>query len=75
MKTPEGMQMFMGMFAKMMPEGGADAAGFEMNESMMQMLGGFTFLRLSGMLGMMGINFTKEQLLGINAQLNQIKKQ
>ena len=75
MKTPEGMQMFMVMFAKMMPEGGADAAGFEMNESMMQMLGGFTFLRLSGMLGMMGINFTKEQLLGINAQLNQIKKQ
>ncbi len=75
MATPEGMQMFMGMFAKMMPEGGADAAGFEMNESMMQMLGGFTFLRLSGMLGMMGINFTKEQLLGINAQLNQIKKQ
>ena len=75
MKTPEGMQMFMGMFAKMMPEGGTDAAGFEMNESMMQMLGGFTFLRLSGMLGMMGINFTKEQLLGINAQLNQIKKQ
>ena len=76
MKTPEGMQMFMGMFAKMMPEGGdAKAAGFELNESMMQMLGGFTFLRLSGMLGMMGINFTKEQLLGINAQLNQIKKQ
>ncbi len=76
MKTPEGMQMFMSMFAKMMPEGGdTKAAGFEMNDSMMQMLGGFTFLRLSGMLGMMGINFTKEQLLGINAQLNQIKKQ
>ncbi|MBQ7962473.1 MAG: glycoside hydrolase family 2 protein [Clostridia bacterium] len=75
MATPEGMQLFAGMFAKMMPEGGANAAGFEMNESMMQMLGGFTFLRLAGMIGMMGINFTKEQLLGINAQLNQIKKQ
>ncbi len=74
MATPEGMQMFSQMFAKMMPEGGANAAGFEMNESMMQMLGGFTFLRLAGMIGMMGINFTKEQLLGINAQLNQIKK-
>ena len=74
MATPEGMQLFAGMFAKMMPEGGADAAGFEMNEAMMQMLGGFTFLRLAGMIGMMGINFTKEQLLGINAQLNQIKK-
>ena len=74
MATPEGMQLFAGMFAKMMPEGGATAAGFEMNEGMMQMLGGFTFLRLAGMIGMMGINFTKEQLLGINAQLNQIKK-
>ena len=75
MATPEGMQLFAGMFAKMMPEGGdAKAAGFEFNESMMQMLGGFTFLRLAGMIGMMGINFTKEQLLGINAQLNQIKK-
>ena len=74
MATPEGMQLFAGMFAKMMPEGGAEAAGFEMNEAMMQMLGGFTFLRLAGMIGMMGINFTKEQLLGINAQLNQIKK-
>ncbi len=75
MATAEGMQLFSQMFAKMMPEGGeAKAAGFELNESMMQMLGGFTFLRLAGMIGMMGINFTKEQLLGINAQLNQIKK-
>jgi len=38
------------------------------------MMGGFTVLRLTSMVGMMGINFTKEQLLGINAQLNQIKK-
>ena len=45
-----------------------------MNDSMMQMLGGFTFLRLSGMMGMMGIEFTKEQLLDINAKLNKIKK-
>ena len=57
-----------------MPEGGADAAGFEMNESMMQMLGGFTVLRLTGMIGMMNINFTKEELLKMNKQLNRIRK-
>ncbi|MBO5776729.1 MAG: glycoside hydrolase family 2 protein, partial [Clostridia bacterium] len=75
MATPQGMAMFQQMFSAMMPKGNNSImAGFEMNESMMQMLGGFTFLRLAGMLGMMGINLTKEQLLGINAQLNQIKK-
>ena len=48
--------------------------GFEMNEGMMQMMGGFTVLRLSGMMGTMGINLTKEDLLGLNAKLNKIKK-
>ncbi|MBQ8178319.1 MAG: glycoside hydrolase family 2 protein [Clostridia bacterium] len=75
MATQEGMALFAGMFQKMMPkQGDTVMGGFEMNESMMQMMGGFTFLRLAGMIGMMGINFTKEQLLGINAQLNKIKK-
>ena len=41
---------------------------------MMQMMGGFTVLRLTGMLGMMNINLTKEQLLDLNEQLNKIKK-
>ena len=48
--------------------------GFEMNGDMIQMMGGFTLLRLAGMIGMMGINLTKEQLLDINAKLNKIKK-
>ncbi len=75
MSTPQGMAMFKQMFGAMMPKSGDTVmGGFEMNESMMQMLGGFTLLRLAGMLGMMGINLTKEQLLGINAQLNLIKK-
>ena len=38
------------------------------------MMGGFTVLRLSGMMGMMGVNPTKEQLLDLNAKLNKIKK-
>ena len=41
---------------------------------MMQMLGGFSVLRLTGMMGMMNISFTKEELLEMNKQLNRIKK-
>lgn len=48
--------------------------GFEVGPEMMQMIGGFTILRLSGMLGTMGIKPTKEQLLALNTQLNKIKK-
>ena len=40
----------------------------------MQMLGGFSVLRLSGMMGMMNISFTKEELLKMNKQLNRIRK-
>ncbi|MBO4939294.1 MAG: glycoside hydrolase family 2 protein [Oscillospiraceae bacterium] len=75
MATPEGMQLFGGLFAQMLPkEGDKVAGGFEMNDAMMQMMGGFTMIRLAGMIGTMGINLTKEQLLGMNAQLNKIKK-
>lgn len=64
--------------AQLMPkkeEGGNQ--GFEMNEGMMKMLGGFTVLRMLNMLGMAmkdAPKLTKEQLLDMNAQLNQIKK-
>ena len=40
---------------------------------MMDMMGGFTVLRMSGMVGMVGVSFTKEDLLAMNAQLNKIK--
>ena len=39
-----------------------------------QMLGSFTVLRLTSMMGMANISFTKEELLKINAQLNKIRK-
>jgi hypothetical protein len=41
---------------------------------MMQMMGGFTLLRLTGLMGMTGVTFTKEDLLKINKKLNKIKK-
>jgi hypothetical protein len=74
--TEQGRALFMGMFAQM--TGGGDgtmkAAGFEVNAEMMSMMNGFTVLRLFTLMGgMMDVKFTKEQLLGINAQLNQIK--
>ncbi len=68
---PEGQEMFRGMVGGML---GQKAAGFEMNESMMQMMGGFTVLRLTSLMSMMDVKFTKEQLLALNAQLNKIKK-
>ncbi len=75
MATMQGKLLFASMFAKMMPKKGEQLmGGFEMNDSMMQMMGSFTFLRLAGMIGSMGIVFTKEQLLDINAKLNKIKK-
>ena len=74
MGTLQGKLLFASMFAKLMPKKGDKMMGFEMNESMMAMMGGFTVLRLTGMMSMMDINFTKEQLLDLNAKLNKIKK-
>ena len=55
-------------------DGKAKAAGFELSEDIMQMMGGFTVLRLTSMMGMMNVSFTKEELLKMNKQLNRIKK-
>ena len=50
------------------------AMGFELSEDMMQMMGGFTVLRLTSLISMMNISFSKEELLKMNKQLNRIKK-
>ncbi|MBR5572607.1 MAG: glycoside hydrolase family 2 protein, partial [Oscillospiraceae bacterium] len=42
-------------------------------KGMGQMLGGFTVLRLTSMIGMVNISFDKEELLAINRKLNRIK--
>ncbi len=73
--TIRGKLLFAGMAAKMMPKKGEKVAGgFELNEGMIAMMGGFTVLRLTSMMGMMNIHFTKEQLLDLNKELNKIKK-
>ena len=47
--------------------------GFELNKDIIQLIGSFTILRISAMSGMVGIEFTKEQLLDINQKLNKIR--
>ncbi|MBQ7390047.1 MAG: glycoside hydrolase family 2 protein [Clostridia bacterium] len=62
---------------KKMPKnknGKAEAAGFEVGAGLMEMMGSFTVLRLSSMMGMANVNFTKEDLLKMNKQLNRIRK-
>ena len=46
----------------------------EMSSGLMDMIGGFSVLRFTGMLGMRNVYFTKEELLRINKKLNRIKK-
>ena len=41
---------------------------------LMEMMGSFTVLRLTSMMGMANISFTKEDLLKMNKKLNRIKK-
>ena len=74
--VPAGQALFgqiMGPIAEAAKQS-AGEGGFEMNEGIMEMMGGFTVLRLIGMLGMTGLKMNKEELLDLNAKLNQIKK-
>ncbi len=63
--------------AKKPSEDGEKKAGFSFDlksiGSFTQMLSGFTVLRLTGMVGMVGVSFDKEELLKMNAQLNKLK--
>ena len=51
-----------------------EAGGFEITKDMMQMIGGFTVIRITSLVGAMNLKFTKEQLLKMNKQLNRIHK-
>ena len=54
-------------------EGGM-MGNFEMSPAIMKMMGGFTVIRLTSLMGAANVTITKEQLLGLNAALNKIKK-
>ena len=81
MATFRGKLALAGVFKKIMKgmSGGKkgekkQAAGFELSDDLMQMMGGFTLLRMTSMMGMMNVSFTKEELLKLNKKLNRIKK-
>lgn len=75
MKAPEGEMLLKSLMESMM-QSGAGTAGMqlEMSDSLMQMVQGFTVLRMISTFGMLAEPLSKEQLLALNAKLNQIKK-
>ena len=89
MKTLPGKIWVAGLFldfAKKMKKASKDAAPKAkskkkkkkttptVNGGFTKMLGGFTVLRLTSMVGMFKVSFTKEELLKYNKQLNRIRK-
>ena len=79
MKNEAGKKLFMGFMAPLMagmmgaqPKEGENP--MEKMAPMMQMMGSFTILRLTSLLGAAHVELTKEQLLELNGALNQIKK-
>ena len=89
METKRGKLWFVGVGLKLKKkmnankkktDGEKKSGGFEVDlkggsdGGIMQMLGGFSVLRLTSMMGMMNISFTKEELLKMNKKLNRIKK-
>ena len=75
-ETEQGKTLIATLTQKMMRGLGNNGTngGMEVGEGMMQMMGGFTVIRLSGLMGTAGVKFTKEELLELNAQLNKIPK-
>ena len=75
--TLQGKLLFTTFAAKLMSQlkgAGGAGGGMEINAGMMEMLGGFTVIRLTNLMGTAGIKVTKEQLLDLNAKLNKIKQ-
>ena len=71
------MQFGMGIMRSMKKSKGGSMGGkggVKLGSGMLDMLGGFSILRVSNMIGMVGATVTKEQLLKINKRLNRIKK-
>lgn len=71
MKSEEGAKIISSLFEAVNRGSKVEMAT---NGNLMEMMGSFTLLRLTGMLGMMGVELSKEDLLTLNKKLNQIEK-
>ncbi len=75
MANERGREVFAGLMAQVQEASeGGKMAGFTMSPEMMKMMGGFTVLRLTTLMGALNASFTKEQLLKLNEELNRIRK-
>ncbi len=79
MASEEARQLFTGLMANAMKNHGdksmmGDMGAEMLSGPMMQMMGGFTVIRLANLMGAANLKFTKEELLQLNAALNRIKK-
>lgn len=74
----DGKNLFFSLAGKLQNSAKGESMLGDMSElmtgPMMQMMGGFTVLRLTNLLSAANIKFTKEQLLELNAALNKVKK-
>jgi len=74
MKTEQGRAVLGGLMQKM--ASGSSHGGFELGEEAMQMMNGFTVVRMINLAGtMMNADIPKEKLLELNAVLNTIPKE
>ena len=71
MKSEEGAKIITELFEKI---GNSGHSGMEINGNIWEMMGSFTLIRLTGMLGMIGIDLSKNELISLNEKLNNIKK-
>ena len=77
LKNPEGNAVIMDIMKSALEgsKGMMDEASMLENETMMGFMAGFTIKRLLSMMGTMGSKpLSKEEMLALNAALNQIKK-
>ncbi|MBR7178252.1 MAG: glycoside hydrolase family 2 protein [Oscillospiraceae bacterium] len=84
MKTFRGKLWLAGMLltlARKLRRNGSKSEGSKggfslpkVNSDLIEMAAGFTVLRITSMVGMLNVSFTKEELLKMNAKLNRIKK-
>lgn len=75
MQAEEGKELFLDVM-KCAGQGkeGAFSLSEENIDGMMQMMGSFTMIRLLNTMGAVGNSLNKEQMLEVNAKLNEIKK-